>query len=65
MGKNCEALSQSFLHNLYAWSSDASLPLQASTDQERIKAAQNGSAGKLYSRACGAQGQHGEAMASA
>ena len=41
------------------------LALQAPADQERIEAAQNGSAGKLYSRACGPQGQHGEAMASA
>lgn len=37
--------------------------VQASTDQERLKAAKNSIVGKLHSWACGAQRQHGEAMA--
>ncbi len=37
--------------------------MQASADQERVKVATNSIVGKLHSWACGAQGQHGEAMA--
>ena len=36
--------------------------VQASADQERLKAAKNSIVGKLHSWACGAQGQHGEAV---